>query len=200
MPLNFDASQAATGVLFAGQLYDASSGTYYMRARFYDPVTGQFGSRDSAQGNPNLPLTLNAYAYADDGPTNATDPSGHGIYWAEVGIEVHDALTADFGQKFPEVDAQGRPRAQTDDNIASIVLVAEEVARGHPGPGARGGSPRHGHRLPGLRGLRLESVAHAARPPRRLERRHLRDQARQETTRSPREGFSSRATWNCSRS
>jgi uncharacterized protein RhaS with RHS repeats len=42
-----------------------------MRARYYDPSTGQFLSRD-----PLVALTQSAYGYVGDNPLNATDPSG----------------------------------------------------------------------------------------------------------------------------
>jgi hypothetical protein len=44
---------------------------YYLRARYYDPSTGQFISRD-----PMVASTRQPYAYAYDNPTNLTDPTG----------------------------------------------------------------------------------------------------------------------------
>ena len=58
---------------FAGQYTDARSGLVYMRARWYDPETGQFMSRDPlgfAGGDQNL------YGYAGRDPVNHVDPSG----------------------------------------------------------------------------------------------------------------------------
>ena len=45
LPLDFNAPSAATIVLFGGQDFDAGSDEYYMRARFYDPSTGQVHHR-----------------------------------------------------------------------------------------------------------------------------------------------------------
>jgi RHS repeat-associated protein len=56
---------------FAGQLTDATTGLQYLRARYYDPSTGQFLSRDPLEGD-----TLQPYAYANDNPTNDVDPNG----------------------------------------------------------------------------------------------------------------------------
>jgi RHS repeat-associated protein len=50
---------------------DAESGLIYLRARYYDPATGQFLSRD-----PLVAMTGEAYGYAGDNPLNGTDPSG----------------------------------------------------------------------------------------------------------------------------
>ena len=43
----------------------------YLRARYYDPSTGQFVSRD-----PLVAKTRQPYAYAGDNPLNAVDPTG----------------------------------------------------------------------------------------------------------------------------
>jgi RHS repeat-associated protein len=56
---------------YAGQYTDDQTGFQNLRARYYDPATGQFLSRDPLEDS-----TLQPYAYADNNPTNATDPSG----------------------------------------------------------------------------------------------------------------------------
>lgn len=61
----------STALGFAGQYTDSASGLQYLRARFYDPSTGQFMSRD-----PIASLTRAPYVYAGDNPTNMVDPSG----------------------------------------------------------------------------------------------------------------------------
>ncbi len=57
---------------FAGREYETVSGLYHMRARFYDPVTGQFLQRE--------PLVYRGatapYVYAGNNPTNYRDPYG----------------------------------------------------------------------------------------------------------------------------
>ena len=56
---------------FAGQYRDGESGLYYLRARYYDPMTGQFISRD-----PLISMTRGPYGYVNDDPLNGTDPTG----------------------------------------------------------------------------------------------------------------------------
>lgn len=63
---------AATPLLgFAGEYHDPDTGLIYLRARHYDPATAQFLTRD-----PFLDITQNPYSYADNSPTNFTDPAG----------------------------------------------------------------------------------------------------------------------------
>ena len=65
------ATGATTPFGFAGQYTDAESGLLYMRARYYDPGTGQFLTRD-----PAATISGSVYGYADDSPFVVTDPSG----------------------------------------------------------------------------------------------------------------------------
>jgi RHS repeat-associated protein len=50
---------------------DPETGLIYMRARYYDPQTGQFLTRDPLETQTRQP-----YSYAGDSPTNYADPSG----------------------------------------------------------------------------------------------------------------------------
>ena len=52
-------------------------GLQYLRARWYDPSMGTFGSRDSYLGDAADPATLNRYAYAGGNPVASCDPTGH---------------------------------------------------------------------------------------------------------------------------
>lgn len=70
---------------YDGQYTDAESGLIYLRARYYDPTTGQFLTRDPAEQ-----LTGQPYQYADGDPLDLADPLG--LWWGQ-GI-VHASLTA----------------------------------------------------------------------------------------------------------
>ena len=50
---------------------DPETGLIYLRARYYDPTTGQFLSRD-----PAVASTREAYGYTGGDPLNGSDPSG----------------------------------------------------------------------------------------------------------------------------
>lgn len=71
---------------FAGEYTDAESGLVYLRARYYDPATAQFLTRD-----PIEDFTGDPYGYANGNPIMNTDPSG---LWA-AGITL--GLHADIG-------------------------------------------------------------------------------------------------------
>jgi RHS repeat-associated protein len=66
---------------FSGQYRDSETGLIYLRARYYDPVTGQFISRD-----PAVAATRQPYGYTGDNPLNAVDPSGLYEYYASFGL------------------------------------------------------------------------------------------------------------------
>jgi RHS repeat-associated protein len=61
----------STPLGYAGQYRDAESGLIYLRARYYDSLTGQFISRD-----PAVAITREPYGYAGDNPITVTDPGG----------------------------------------------------------------------------------------------------------------------------
>ncbi|HKV29950.1 MAG TPA: RHS repeat-associated core domain-containing protein [Candidatus Dormibacteraeota bacterium] len=54
---------------YTGREYDAKSGLYYNRARYYEPTTGSFISQDPIKSGQR-------YGYATGDPVDFTDPSG----------------------------------------------------------------------------------------------------------------------------
>lgn len=72
----YGATETSTGIAgtpfgFAGAYEDAETGFLYLRARYYDPSTAQFLTRD-----PLVAVSGSAYGYVYNSPTNGTDPSG----------------------------------------------------------------------------------------------------------------------------
>ena len=65
---------------YTGEWTSAATGLQYLRARWYDPVTGRFTQVDPFPGVLSLPGTLNPYPYALNNPLRYTDPSGE-IAW-----------------------------------------------------------------------------------------------------------------------
>ncbi len=62
---------ATTPLQWAGQYHDPATGFYYLRARCYDPSTGQFLTVD-----PLVSLTQAPFSYSSDDPINNSDPDG----------------------------------------------------------------------------------------------------------------------------
>lgn len=73
---------ATTALQYTGQYVDAESGLVNLRARYYDPSTGQFLTAD-----PASQLTQTPYSYADDNPVNQTDPGGQ-CPWCVIGVAI----------------------------------------------------------------------------------------------------------------
>jgi RHS repeat-associated protein len=71
--------------LYRGEQYDPDLGLYYLRARYYNPQTGRFLSRDPEDGDPLDPKTLHKYLYAGGNPINRIDPSGKDDFLEYVG-------------------------------------------------------------------------------------------------------------------
>jgi RHS repeat-associated protein len=64
----------ANAFTYAGQYRDNESNVIYLRARYYDPTTAQFLTRD-----PLVTLTGSPYAYVGGSPLNLTDSAGLAI-------------------------------------------------------------------------------------------------------------------------
>jgi RHS repeat-associated protein len=84
--------------LYRGEQYDSDLSLYYLRARYYNPLTGRFMSRDPEEGKANDPKTLHKYLYAGGDPVNAKDSTGREeLIEAAVVIAVHSIETIRFG-------------------------------------------------------------------------------------------------------
>ena len=69
---NLELAATSGGYTFTGREWDAETGLYYYRARYYDPKIGRFVSEDPIGflgGN-------NFYAYVENNPVNWSDPTG----------------------------------------------------------------------------------------------------------------------------
>jgi RHS repeat-associated protein len=67
---------ASSAYGFTGEWIDNSTNLLYLRARYYDPASGRFISKDSWEGNYNQPMSYNKWVYGYDNPVLNTDPSG----------------------------------------------------------------------------------------------------------------------------
>jgi len=53
-----------TTLLYTGEQFNATTGLYYLRARYYDPGTGRFNRLDPFAGSTSDPVSLHKYLYA----------------------------------------------------------------------------------------------------------------------------------------
>ncbi len=54
--------------LYRGEQYDSDLGLYYLRARYYNPLTGRFMSRDPEDGKRKDPASFHKYLYVGRWP------------------------------------------------------------------------------------------------------------------------------------
>ena len=74
--LGLQAASALTSLLYNGEQFDVSIGKQYLRARYYDAVTGTFNRLDPFFGNLQDPQSLHKYLYTRANPINEIDPTG----------------------------------------------------------------------------------------------------------------------------
>lgn len=79
------------GYGFQGRRFDAETGLCYFRARYYDPLTGRFLSRDPKWDPGNAG---NQYTFEGNNPASMVDPSGRILFLAVPAWLAFTALTA----------------------------------------------------------------------------------------------------------
>jgi hypothetical protein len=85
----------------------------FLRARYYEPLTGRFLSLDPWRGNERRPGTLNRYVYVLNNSINGTDPSGLRCLFFdkncdEIAGEAWDWLTGKADEAVDYVDNKVR--------------------------------------------------------------------------------------------
>ena len=89
--------------MYRSEEWDSDLGLYYLRARYYNPLTGRFMSCDPEDGNYSSPAALHKYLYAESDPQDNSDPLGHST--AEREEEEASILKMVFGPN-PVVSAR----------------------------------------------------------------------------------------------
>jgi RHS repeat-associated protein len=91
--------------VYRGEQYDPDLGLYYLRARYYNPATGRFLSRDPEGVFLFDPASFHKYLYADGDPVNGWDPTGRAALMeykllrkviAGLGLEAHHLIEKRF--------------------------------------------------------------------------------------------------------
>ena len=73
----YGSNYAMTGkevFMYTGKVYDASTGLYYLLARFYDPTIGRFITEDSFAGEENDPMSMDRYTLREGQPGEVRGP------------------------------------------------------------------------------------------------------------------------------
>ena len=122
---------------YTGQMYDGETGQYYLRARFYNPVTGRFLQEDVYRGDG-----LNLYAYCANNPVKYYDPSGY-MSLCPGG----KTFPGNGSVRYGELDSLGRP-------TGIEATITEDMI-------GTGTVPKPSIRPPGFEGGGKESPGHA---------------------------------------
>ncbi len=106
----FCSEQIENPIRYAGEYYDQESELYYLRARYYDPVTGRFISKDSVEGDITNSLTLNHYIYCADNPLAFVDSEGKFFFapiaYAAAGFIAANVVAAGAAKVADKVSGQ----------------------------------------------------------------------------------------------
>jgi RHS repeat-associated protein len=124
--------------LYRAEQYDSDLGLYYLRARYYNSLTGRFLSRDPEVGTPRDPPSLHKYSYADGDPVNLLDPTGHdagveiALIWTTIRTVTVPAVSAIVGnyvtlQAIPWIASTLTLAAQAEALSELVATFAEDV-------------------------------------------------------------------------
>jgi RHS repeat-associated protein len=98
--------------MYRGEQYDPDLGLYYRRARYYNPLTGRFMSRDPEEGNQSIPATLHKYLYVGGDPVNRIDPRGRAATIETVFTTTVISSPVTIGEYFFAARVGGWPRSR----------------------------------------------------------------------------------------
>jgi RHS repeat-associated protein len=85
--------------LYRGEQLDSDLSLYYLRARYYNPLTGKFLSQDPYPGEIFRPASLHRYRFANGNPVNRLDPRGMSAEEEEGAVEAKLDLAAEGGEE-----------------------------------------------------------------------------------------------------
>jgi RHS repeat-associated protein len=128
--------------LYRGEQYDSDLGLYYLRARYYNPTTGRFLSRDPNDPQPIDPdhqlydaevapidlKALHKYLYAGGDPVNTIDPRGRAEEAEDAGANLESVEEAIDNLKSIE-KAQQRVRSGADGGKRIIDVIQKSFDR-----------------------------------------------------------------------
>jgi RHS repeat-associated protein len=117
---------SGTRYTFTGEEND-TSGFLYLRARYYDPATGRFLSRDPYPADAQDTQTINRYVYVKNNPTNYVDPSGEFLTPKEFSRLFE--LRRDYLRRYPGEGLTDAVRHASMSKTATLEMGADDVRR-----------------------------------------------------------------------
>jgi RHS repeat-associated protein len=70
----YNSGSAVNDFRYVGEQADPNSGFYYLRARWMDPASCRLLGVDPEMGDPQAPVSLHRYLYANASPISFRDP------------------------------------------------------------------------------------------------------------------------------
>ncbi len=114
---------------FTGEAWDAEVELLYLRARYYQPETGRFITKDPRAGNLSRPWTLNPYVYVGNNPANSRDPSGgqeeEDLYSSYESYRQSRELVSDWYHESGDVRRQFGPREPLTQDVRHSAAVQQ---------------------------------------------------------------------------
>jgi len=128
--------------MFSGEQLDTETGLYYLRARYYDPTTGRFISRDANPGDIADTQSMNRYEYCANNPVNLSDRSGNTpvddmrVKYAKMNIDALKtwlSLAAkDSEWASPAIDRAAEGLGVAGSEMAAAEMVSQSVVDDSP--------------------------------------------------------------------
>ena len=113
---------------YRGYYYDAETGLYFLKTRYYDPEVGRFLNMDSVRYADSKSVNgINLYAYCINNPVNFSDPTGH-LFWLLLipliaGAAYLTTLPNSTGEKPPVEDYDDVPESAREHTLSDGSIV-----------------------------------------------------------------------------
>ena len=118
----------ATSLLYTGEHFDIDSQNYYLRARWYDSLSGRFNRIDPFAGNKQDPQSLHKYLYAHCNPINNIDPTGQMISIGGL-VELVNTFAIRMMIRGMELAPKAAALTWAVTKIAGITFLASTIVR-----------------------------------------------------------------------
>ena len=116
-------------IRYCGYYYDAETGLYYLKSRYYDPQTGRFISMDDISYlDPETIGGANLYAYCLNNPVMYVDPSGHAVISLLAGLIIGGLVSWGLSVLFGEHLVTGTGLAITGGSAVVSGIMAMTLA------------------------------------------------------------------------